>query len=570
VFPQYVIGVGDRYFVSEIGDSETIDPLLFVSHHPYLSWLFCHRSLFEGRRFRRHDHTAGRAYEDWQFNADLLADGCRFAVAPRAAHFYRQHRGSLMADAAARDFPVLPHPSRLLLPETMLRLAVTRPPERAAPVVDASRGLVERYLGDPINRELIRAANLIDPVVAAPSIAAGTTYSCKGMIPKVGRVYRRLCEYIGGRHYDDILLVPFMAPGGAEKYIAQVMRALIETGLSSGVLVIAMQAHQQPHANLDQLPAEATFLDAFRVAEALPQADLFLCIMKLIDCFPEARLHVKPAESTLAFFASYRRQLSGRRNILYHFCNDAVVWNGFRHRLAFLPQFIQSNLDALSLVVSDHQKVLDEQFVHVPVGLRPPAVSIPACCPLEPVQGRAQTAGRILWASRLDSQKRPGLLPLIAGKLGISLPEVHIDVFGSSVFGSFDATAWADLQNLHYRGPFARFADVAPAGYDLLLYTSHFDGCPNVILEALAHGLPVVAPDLGGIPEVVHHELTGLLVEDDADDGRIAAAYARTIVRAYREDGLLQRLSAAGRDLVLTHRSREAFHERVVDAFAQL
>jgi len=38
------------------------------------------------------------------------------------------------------------------------------------------------------------------------------------------------------------------------------------------------------------------------------------------------------------------------------------------------------------------------------------------------------------------------------------------------------------------------------------------DGIPNVILEAGAVGLPVVASDLSGIPEAIRHERTGLLV----------------------------------------------------------
>jgi glycosyltransferase involved in cell wall biosynthesis len=46
--------------------------------------------------------------------------------------------------------------------------------------------------------------------------------------------------------------------------------------------------------------------------------------------------------------------------------------------------------------------------------------------------------------------------------------------------------------------------------------TGDRDGIPNVVLEAMAAGLPVVATEVSGIPEAVLHEETGLLVRPDA------------------------------------------------------
>jgi len=41
------------------------------------------------------------------------------------------------------------------------------------------------------------------------------------------------------------------------------------------------------------------------------------------------------------------------------------------------------------------------------------------------------------------------------------------------------------------------------------------DGIPNVILEAMAHGLPVISTEISGIPEVLRHRDTGILVKPD-------------------------------------------------------
>ena len=53
--------------------------------------------------------------------------------------------------------------------------------------------------------------------------------------------------------------------------------------------------------------------------------------------------------------------------------------------------------------------------------------------------------------------------------------------------------------------------------------TSDYEGTPNVLLEAMACGLPVVASKVGGVPEIVRHGQTGFLFEPDNLEGFGAA-----------------------------------------------
>ncbi|MEN6486266.1 MAG: glycosyltransferase [Syntrophobacteraceae bacterium] len=63
---------------------------------------------------------------------------------------------------------------------------------------------------------------------------------------------------------------------------------------------------------------------------------------------------------------------------------------------------------------------------------------------------------------------------------------------------------------------------------DIFVLSSHREGLPNVILEAMAAGLPVVASAVGGIPEVVRHGRTGWLVPSE-DPGAMADALERLL-----------------------------------------
>jgi D-inositol-3-phosphate glycosyltransferase len=78
---------------------------------------------------------------------------------------------------------------------------------------------------------------------------------------------------------------------------------------------------------------------------------------------------------------------------------------------------------------------------------------------------------------------------------------------------------------------------------DVLLQPTRRDSFPRAVMEAMAHGIPVVATRVDGLPEMVEDGVTGFLVESGDVDG-FAAATARLLA----DPELRERMGAAGRN----------------------
>ncbi len=98
-----------------------------------------------------------------------------------------------------------------------------------------------------------------------------------------------------------------------------------------------------------------------------------------------------------------------------------------------------------------------------------------------------------------------------------------------------------------------------------VLPSTEGEGVPQAITQAMAMGLPVVATSIGGIPEVVQHDVTGLLVP--AND---VSMLTKSLLRLIEDDSLRTRLGQKGRELIVGSYSLESMIDKIEDMYGSL
>lgn len=104
------------------------------------------------------------------------------------------------------------------------------------------------------------------------------------------------------------------------------------------------------------------------------------------------------------------------------------------------------------------------------------------------------------------------------------------------------------------------FDDLSTAS--VFLYVSEMEGLGSAAIAAMAAGVPVVASAVGGLPEVVEHERTGLLVRD--------GDYAGAVRRLLDNPSLAAELGAAGREKAIRQFSVERMVEDTLAAYNEI
>ncbi len=562
IFPEFLYAFGSKYHITKYKNSNTFGARAFFDMHPYVSRIFIEREIINEFPFVEIPNNSIYAYEDWHFNSTLIACGYSCQVAKNSWLFYRQRAQSIMATAGQNK--ITPY-SIFFKPEIYKTIA------RNVPSVAGNDFLKSQILDSVFATEIVYAANQIEPAIDIEHIKGASIWNPPVNHTPKGDAYFEICEQIEYSEYDHVALMPFISRGGAEKYLFNVLSEIqqIEQGKTRILIVTGETTDIQNQPK--RLQFGCTLIDVSRVSDKHNVSSTELTFRVIQAVASKAKIHMLSCSFSFEYFSRYKKSNKQQVAILYAFCPARFKSQGrfFIYGDGF--SFISEQGEYLDRIISDNQIFINDLRHFVDLN-HTRYTTLYSKIEYREMRRQVELSNMgkpltLLWASRLDEQKRPDLLMKIAKLLENCTYEVEIHAYGGTVLGGVDLSEFEKFPRLKYCGEFDGFETLPLKNYNAFIYTSHFDGVPNVILESMSFGIPVIAPNIGGISEVVINGKTGILLPDLLDDNLMAESYVDTILDICDSKiDLYELISGAHRLLAMQH-SPEYFSSQIKEVF---
>jgi glycosyltransferase involved in cell wall biosynthesis len=186
-----------------------------------------------------------------------------------------------------------------------------------------------------------------------------------------------------------------------------------------------------------------------------------------------------------------------------------------------------------------------------------PAPDVPELPPRDELRRAFGLNGDTLaFAGRLTAQKSLGrALEAVAGSEGVSLVIAGEGPDLAPLEARVRELGIAERVSFLGSQPRQRIVELFRAA-DATILSSSWENFPHTVVEALAVGTPVLAMEAGGVSEVVHDGVNGLLVPAGDTD-----ALAEAVQRYFRDDALRERLRAAAAESITAYAPQRVFGE---------
>lgn len=569
VIPEIVHGFGSREWATIYTEA---DPRLFLDMHPYISQIFCRAEVLRSITYLHPRKELHRAYEDWHANANLISKGYHFRAAPGTTLFYRQHQGSIMAQERVDSIKKIIEPTDLFKPKNFLK-ALSDFDARSKMVgrKEENYDSIKQRLEAKYYRVAVDAMAQIDPQVLPRPRTTLTIDSLIASPKNAGILYSKLCELAGDTSltfaWEHIFILPSLCIGGGEKYLIQIAKSLHDKTLKKSLFITTDTEEDNPW-----LPNISSFADHIHLSEATESQDRTKNLLALSSAltricensYKKVFIHVKTAPDGFIVQNACSQYLPSKTFVNYRFLDDP--WqSSMRPSVDSMSlKHIELNMGN-SILISDYDGLRrrDESYFGFEIENY---YTVKAHAEIAPTSRQRNTTPtkRLAWVSRYAEQKRVSILPQLMEILQKFHPEIEFDFYAPGVTPKEINAIKQKSKNVHFHKPVNNFSEIDVSGYDALLYTSWIDGIPNVLIEAQSFGLPVIAPAVGGIPELIRNMVNGILIESTPNDAAMCERYSAALDIFYGlDEETIQEMSANAVDAIRRNHNPSSHQEQV-------
>ncbi|MCB9790320.1 glycosyltransferase [Candidatus Nomurabacteria bacterium] len=535
--------------------SISYSPLSFLKSNYWDSMCFASRQLFEAMPYQATNSLkSGLGFEDWHWNCETLAAGYIHEIVPDTLYHYKKaYDTTSMAWRYTINKNIIPY-SEYFNKTTFCNLKEKEEYDGRYTKEELDRSYFIK-LSEVLSRDFVieayRDIRYLEPRIVS-TLQRNFVQPVPSANRNLGSVYIELIKNID-ENYDYVLLSPWAKTGGALKVLENYAKGIKNFDPTKRILVVFTVEFVNNSYRNDNFD----FICFGNLTNEISHEDKIELLTRLLIQMRPRVIHnvssllgfetFKLHGPTLSFYSSLFATTFtfDDNNPDQYYSYGSEFYNEIE---PYIKAFSTDNKYFNDKMLEIYGLPKDKFYVHYQ-----PVIDIPKKAKL---RNRSHTFN-ILWASRIDKEKRPDILYKIADTLQGKNIQFHI--FGNSVLNDMSAIKkqLKALTNVRLYGEYESFEAIEPEHFDIFLYTSQSDGMPNVVLEAIYAMLPVIAPKIGGIPELIIDRETGILIEENDDIN----AYVEAILELKNDKHLRRKLTNNAFALVNKYFRESAFLE---------
>lgn len=355
---------------------------------------------------------------------------------------------------------------------------------------------------------------------------------------------------------EAVVMIPRLTIGGAEQYAADMVEAFLGAGLKSIVVLVTEQTAEGAgdwtrHAILAPFArARVVFWpDACGPSYYSPTV-----LARLLNALRPAHVLVVNSRVGLDMVVSFGRGLSQFARLYCAYFSLGVdglgAPYGVRYPRKTAPFAISlTDNDVMADALRRRYGAVPGPGVHV---LPPRAKKLADDVFSERISARrarvASGSRHWAWVSRIEEFKGTEILKALA----CLRPDDEFHLFGP-LEGKLDALG-LDIDNITYRGVIDDLSSADFSAHDGFIFTSLFEGMPNVVLEMSQHAVPMVLADVGGLRGTFDEAAT-VFVKHCATPEKTAVEFSAALdrVAGLTNAELIAMVTAARRQVLARH-----------------